>query len=300
MEVRMAEHLGMCFGVRDAIDLALQLTRQGPITILGDLVHNPDVLTEMDRAGAVRTSDPGQVKTRALLLTAHGMSQRIKNNLRENGHQVHDATCPLVKRAHLALAKLVADGFHPVVIGQADHVEVRGLVGDLDRYTILLSEHDLVRLEKWAEQGCRFGVVSQTTQPLIFVHGLVDALRRRFPDNEIRFVDTVCQPTKDRQEAMPRLAAECDMIVVVGGPDSNNSRKLTELARQLGKPAYQVAGASELRPDWFQGVCVVGVTAGTSTPDRAILEVREWLEKLEKVQGYSAFTNSQTTSKMQV
>jgi 4-hydroxy-3-methylbut-2-enyl diphosphate reductase len=280
MEVRMADHLGMCFGVRDAIDLALHLTRQGPITILGDLVHNPDVLTEMDQAGAARTSQPEAVKTRALLLTAHGMSQRVKNGLREKGHQVHDATCPLVKRAHLALAKLVADGFYPVIIGQADHVEVRGLVGDLDQYTIILREEDLSRLQEGVDRGYRFGVVSQTTQPLHFVLSLVDAMRQRYPNNEFRFVDTVCQPTKDRQEAMPRLAAEADVIVVVGGPDSNNSRKLTELARQLGKPAYQVAAASELQPEWFRGVRIVGLTAGTSTPDRAIEEVRERLEAM--------------------
>src|SRR5260370_36052652 len=98
MEVRMADHLGMCFGVRDAIALALQLTRQGPLTILGDLVHNPDVLTDMDRAGAARTSDPDRVKTRALLLTAHGMSQRVKTDLRVKGNQVSDAPCPVVKR----------------------------------------------------------------------------------------------------------------------------------------------------------------------------------------------------------
>jgi 4-hydroxy-3-methylbut-2-enyl diphosphate reductase len=280
MEVRMADHLGMCFGVRDAIDLALQLTRQGPLTILGDLAHNPDIVAEMDRAGADRTSQPSEVNTRALLLTAHGTSQRVKNQLREKGHQVHDATCPLVKRAHMALAKLVSDGCYPVIIGRADHVEVRGLVGDLDQYSIVMSENDLNQLDEWADRGCRFGVVSQTTQPLPFVQSLVNAMRIRFPDNEIRFVDTICQPTKDRQEAMLRLAAETEVIVVVGGPDSNNSRKLTEQARQLGKPAYQVAHASDLRPEWFQGVRIVGVTAGTSSPDRVIEEVREWLEGL--------------------
>ena len=281
MEVRMADHLGMCFGVRDAIDLALRLTRQGPLTILGDLVHNPDVLTDMDRAGAARTSRPEDVKTRALLLTAHGTSQAVKNDLREKGHQVHDATCPLVKRAHLALAKLVAEGRHPVVIGEANHVEVRGLVGDLDQYSIVLNEADLARLDEWARRGCKFGIVSQTTQPLSVVFDLVEAIRRRFPANDIRFVDTVCQPTKDRQESMERLVAEVDVIVVVGGPDSNNSRKLTELAHRLGRPAYQVASASELRPEWFQSVEIVGLTAGTSTPDRAIEEVRTWLEAMD-------------------
>jgi len=280
MEVRMADHLGMCFGVRDAIDLAMHLTRQGPLTILGDLAHNPDIVAEMDRAGAARTSQPAEVKTRALLLTAHGTSQRVKNDLRSKGHQVHDATCPLVKRAHLALGKLVADGYHPVVIGQADHVEVRGLVGDLDQYSIIMGEKDLDRLKEWADRGCRFGVVSQTTQPLPFVHSLVEALRQRFPKNEIRFVDTVCQPTKDRQDAIVRLAAETDLIIVVGGPESNNSRKLTEQAHHLGKPAYQVARASDLRPEWFQGVQIVGVTAGTSTPNQAVEEVRIWLEGL--------------------
>jgi 4-hydroxy-3-methylbut-2-enyl diphosphate reductase len=165
-----------------------------------------------------------------------------------------------------------------VVIGQSDHVEVRGLVGDLAEYTIIMEEKDLAKLDERAAQGCRFGVVAQTTQPLALVLDLVAEMRRRFPASDIRFIDTVCQPTKDRQEAVHRLAAEADAIVVVGGPDSNNSKKLTELARQLGRPAFQVAGASDLRPDWFEGIRVVGVTAGTSTPDRCIEEVRRWLE----------------------
>ncbi|HEV3257875.1 MAG TPA: 4-hydroxy-3-methylbut-2-enyl diphosphate reductase [Gemmataceae bacterium] len=276
----MAEHIGMCFGVRDAVDLALRLTRQGPLTILGDLVHNPDVVARMDAAGAVRARRPEDVQTRALLLTAHGTSQRVKLQLREQGHQVHDATCPLVKRAHLALAKLVADGRYPVVIGQAGHVEVRGLVGDLNEYTIILCEEDVEQLAPRAMAGSRLGVVAQTTQPLALVLDLVAAIRCRFPEADVRFIDTVCQPTKDRQEAMYRLAAQSDAIVVVGGPDSNNSRKLTELARSLGRPAYQVASAGDLRAEWFTGVRVVGVTAGTSTPDQTINQVRAWLEAL--------------------
>jgi 4-hydroxy-3-methylbut-2-enyl diphosphate reductase len=276
MEVRLADHFGMCFGVRDAVDLALRLTRQGPITILGDLVHNPDVVAQMETAGAVRTSQLEDVQTRAVLLTAHGTADRVKLALRSQGHQVHDATCPLVKRAHQAVARLVAEDRHPVIIGQANHVEVRGLVGDLKDYTIVLQEQDLAQLEGRA----RIGVVAQTTQPLARVQELVAAMRQRYPAADVRFIDTVCQPTKDRQDALHHLADECDAVVVVGGPDSNNSRKLTELARQLGRPAYQVAGAGELRPEWFTGLRVVGITAGTSTPDRVINEVRDWLEAL--------------------
>jgi 4-hydroxy-3-methylbut-2-enyl diphosphate reductase len=280
MRVLMAEHLGMCFGVRDAIDLALDLTRQGPLTILGDLVHNPDVVARMDEAGAVRVRERNEVRTPAVLLTAHGTAERVKLELRGQGLEVHDATCPLVTRVHLALARLVAEGRHPVVIGQPQHVEVRGLVGDLDDCSIVNDLDDLAQLDArlGRDPAARLGVVAQTTQPLERVQALVAALRARFPRADVRFVDTVCQPTKDRQQALRRLAAECDAVVVVGGPDSNNSRKLAELARQLGRPAHQVANASDLLPEWFVPGAVVGLTAGTSTPDEVIADVRAWLE----------------------
>jgi 4-hydroxy-3-methylbut-2-enyl diphosphate reductase len=273
MEVRLAEHMGMCFGVRDAIELAERLTRQGPLTILGDLVHNPDVVARMDAAGASRARAPEEVRTRAVLLTAHGTAQRVKLRLRDEGHQVHDAACPLVKRVHLALAKLVSEGRHPVIVGQEDHVEVRGLVGDLRESTVILHEADIERLAGKR----RLGVVAQTTQPLEHVEALVAAIRRRFPEADVAFIDTVCQPTKDRQDAMRRLVDQSEVIVVVGGPESNNSRKLTEFARSRGRTAYQVARAGELRPEWFDGVSTVGLTAGTSTPEDVIEEVRAWL-----------------------
>lgn len=281
MQVHVAEHLGTCFGVRDAIDLALGLARQGPVTILGDLVHNADVVARLDAAGAARVRQPHEVRTPTVLLTAHGTSDRVKHQLRELGHDVHDATCPLVARVHQALARLVKEGRHPVVIGQPNHVEVRGLVGDFDDFTIIQDEADLAQLgNRLHRDPCaRLGVVAQTTQPLERVLELVAALRARFPDADVRFLDTVCQPTKDRQQALRRLAAAVEVLVVVGGPDSNNSRKLTELARRLGRRAYQVANAAELRPEWFDGIQTVGLTAGTSTPDHLIEEVRTWLEK---------------------
>jgi 4-hydroxy-3-methylbut-2-enyl diphosphate reductase len=276
MEVRTAEHFGMCFGVRDAISMALDLSKKGPVTILGDLVHNPDVVGEMEAAGAMRVHHQEQIRTHTVLLTAHGTAERTKREIGAQGYDLHDAACPLVTRVHLAIAKLVAEGRHPVVIGRPGHVEVRGLVGDLSEYTVLADEHDIDKLAGYD----RLGVVAQTTQPLEHVLEMVSAIRGRFPKSNVRFIDTVCQPTKDRQQALRRLAAECDAVVVVGGPDSNNSRKLTELAQQLGRPAYQVATASELKADWFRGIRVVGLTAGTSTPDSIINQVRERLEKI--------------------
>jgi len=276
MEVRVAEYLGMCFGVRDAVTLALDLTRKAPITILGDLVHNPDVVNQMEAAGAARVRQAEEITTKTVLLTAHGTSERVKREIADKGYEIHDAACPLVTRVHRAIAKLISERRHPVIIGQAGHVEVRGLVGDLAEYTIVGGEEDLEKLVGYP----RLGVVAQTTQPLDHVLEMVSAIRGRFPQAAVRFIDTVCQPTKDRQEALGRLAAECDVVVVVGGPESNNSRKLTELARRLGRPAYQVANASELHPDWFRGACVVGLTAGTSTPDPLIDEVRRRLETI--------------------
>jgi 4-hydroxy-3-methylbut-2-enyl diphosphate reductase len=280
MQVRMADHLGMCFGVRDAIDLALDLTREGPLTILGDLVHNSDVVAQMDAAGAVRVKHMQDVTTPRVLLTAHGVAERVRLQLRDQGRQVHDATCPLVKRAHQAAARLEAEGRHPVIIGQPQHVEVRGLVGDLAEYTVIQTEADLVQLEERlrSDPHARLGVVAQTTQPLESVEHLLDALQRRYPQADVHYIDTVCQPTKDRQVALRELAGQTDVVVVVGGPDSNNSRKLTELARQLGRPAFQVARAGELRPEWFSNCRLVGLTAGTSTPEPIIAEVRAWLE----------------------
>jgi 4-hydroxy-3-methylbut-2-enyl diphosphate reductase len=283
MLVRMAEHLGMCFGVRDAIDLALGLARQGPLTILGDLVHNPDVVAEMDAAGATRARRLEDVRTPAVLLTAHGTADRVKLRLREEGKEIHDATCPLVTRVHLAIRRLVEEGRHPVIVGQPNHVEVRGLVGDLDDCTVVQEESDLSQLDDRLHNDphARVGIVAQTTHPLERVLELVEALRRRFPEADVRFLDTVCQPTKDRQLALRRLAAATDVVVVVGGPDSNNSRKLAELAEHLGRPAYRVARARELRSEWFAGFRTVGLTAGTSTPDDVIAEVRDWLERHE-------------------
>jgi 4-hydroxy-3-methylbut-2-enyl diphosphate reductase len=270
----------MCFGVRDAIDLALQLTRQGPITILGDLVHNPDVLARMEDAGARQARDASQVQTRALLLTAHGTAGSVKAQLRADGHQVHDATCPLVKRVHTALTRLLHEGRYPVIVGQAGHVEVRGLVGDLTEYTVILSVEDVDKLAGPVARNPRLGVVAQTTQPHPLVEQLVGEIYSRFPQADVKCIDTVCQPTKDRQDSLRQLVSETEAVVVIGGVDSNNSRKLTELALSLGRPAYQVARASELRPEWFRGLRIVGLTAGTSTPQSTIEEVRAWLEDL--------------------
>jgi len=271
MRILRAEHLGMCFGVKDAIELALATAAHQPLTILGELVHNETVLNQLRASGIQLRNEPGEVGTQTVMITAHGASQRRTSALRERDLNVLEATCPLVHAAHRAVAKLVRDGFHPVIIGKCDHVEVRGLTEDLDDFDVVLDEADVLALREHP----RFGVVAQTTQPIERVLQLVALLRGRFTQS-----DTVCRPTKLRQHAAMDLAQQCDVVVVVGGAHSNNTRELIATCQRHCERVFHVSTAIDLRPEWFWDARVVGITAGTSTPDNVIVEVERWLSAL--------------------
>lgn len=276
MNILRAAHLGMCFGVRDAITLARHEAAAGPVTVLGDLVHNETVLDQLRQQGVRFEPRIETVQTAAVVITAHGASERRLAEVRDRGHRVIEATCPLVRFAHERVAALVRQGFHPVIVGQRHHVEVRGMTEDLTAFDVILEEADVAALAPRA----RFGVVAQTTQPLARVHRLLDLLRTRFPESEIQFADTVCLPTKRRQQAAEDIAARSDVVVVVGGAHSNNTRELVATCRRFGARAHHVQTADDLRPEWFRATDTVGITAGTSTPDATIdaveAKLREW------------------------
>ena len=276
MRIIRATHLGMCFGVRDAIALALAEADAAPLTILGDLVHNPTVVGEMRARGIATANDVSQVKTHTLMVTAHGTSQRALAETRARGLNVVEATCPLVHVAHRAVAALVRDGYHVVIVGQRDHVEVRGLTGDLDHFDVVLHEDDVTRLSEHP----RIGVAAQTTQSIARVRHLVALIRRRFPQSDVRFIDTVCKPTKERQDAAVEMARECDVVVVIGGAASNNTRELVKTCRSYCARVHHVQTDADLRPDWFLDTDVVGITAGTSTPDDVIERVEQRIRQL--------------------
>ncbi len=276
MKILLAEHLGMCFGVRDAITLAREQATRAPLTILGELVHNERVLGDLRERGIQIAKDSSQVETPSVMITAHGASEKTIGEARERGLHVMEATCPLVRVAHTAVARLVREGFHPVIIGQKDHVEVRGLTGDLRAFDVVLSEVEIMQLQPRA----RFGVAAQTTQPIAKVERLVTWMRRCFSDSEIRFFDTVCRPTKDRQRAAEELARRSDVVVVIGGAHSNNTRELASTCSVFCAHVHHVQTAADLRPEWFAHAQTVGLTAGTSTPDQTIAEVEAWLREL--------------------
>jgi 4-hydroxy-3-methylbut-2-enyl diphosphate reductase len=268
MRILRATHLGMCFGVRDAIALALEHADAGPLTILGDLVHNPTVLGALRAKGIAVAHDVEHVKTPTLMVTAHGTSERTLARTRALGLTVVEATCPLVHVAHRAVETLVGEGYHLVIVGQRDHVEVRGLTGDLDRdnFNVVLEDDDVFALEEHP----RIGVVAQTTQAVEKVRHLVDLIRRRFPQSDVRVLDTVCKPTKERQSAAVEMARQADVVIVVGGRSSNNTRELVTTCARYCARVHHVQTDADVRPEWFDAAEIVGLTAGTSTPDDVI------------------------------
>jgi len=270
----------MCFGVRDAIALAISQNNLQPVTVLGDLVHNEAVLQDLKRRGIQIVQDAAQAPTEMVMVTAHGASEKAIMSAVSRGLNVVEATCPLVRLAHRAVARLVREGYHPIIVGKRDHVEVRGMTEDLADFDVILSESDVAALPEHP----RFGIIAQTTQPIEKVRRLAAAVRKRFPNSDVRFVDTVCQPTKQRQNAAVELAEKADVVVVIGGAHSNNTHELVKTCGKHCRRVHHVQTAADLKAEWFEDAQTVGVTAGTSTPDNIIDEVEFWLRLLAEKQ----------------
>jgi 4-hydroxy-3-methylbut-2-en-1-yl diphosphate reductase len=271
-----AEDMGMCFGVKDAIRLAQGKSQVMDLTILGQLVHNRAVVRELEAAGIHSRASLEDVTTPAVMISAHGISDRRRVEVGASGRVVLDATCPLVRYAHRSALQLERLGFFPVVVGQPGHVEVKGLTEDLAEYRVVLSRLDVEALP----EKCRFGFMAQTTQPVDRLLDLAAHCRRSFPHSEVRVIDTVCQPTKSRQLAAIALAQQSDAVVVVGGETSNNTRELVATCLRFCSKVCRVTEVADLVPGWFEGVRVVGITAGTSTPASSIEVILQRLREM--------------------
>jgi 4-hydroxy-3-methylbut-2-enyl diphosphate reductase len=272
MRITLAQAMGTCFGVQDAIDLALDPTFRGRLTIVGQLVHNPQTTQRLRENGVliVERDQIDRITTEAVMITAHGAADATKEDLRRRGFLVFDATCPLVIRLHKLARFLERQGYFPVVIGEATHVEVRGVLGNLKQAAVVAEDSDLSQLAGHT----RIGVVSQTTNRMEKVQRLLTAIRAMPEVEDVRFIDTICQPVKERQQAIhDLLAQDIDLGVVIGGRNSANTHKLWELMRDRGIAAYHIEDADELLEPWFATCRHVGITAGTSTPQDVIERV---------------------------
>jgi 4-hydroxy-3-methylbut-2-en-1-yl diphosphate reductase len=276
MRVIRADVLGMCFGVRDALAAIDEIDKPREVSIHGQLVHNEIVQSRLESRGfalqdeAQRTSSLPATPT--VLITAHGISDRERQRLTAAGKRLIDTTCPLVARVHQAARTLEREGYHVLVIGRRGHVEVEGITEDLDRFDVIESA-----VEVKVYPASRLGIICQTTAVDSNVASIRDAVTAKNPDAEIKFIDTVCSPTREHQRALERLLERVDAVVIVGGRYSNNTRELVARCRLSGKPAVHVQSAADLDPGWFRDFATVGLSAGTSTLAETIDQVHRAL-----------------------
>jgi len=274
MKITVARSAGFCFGVKRAIDMALDTaahTQGRSVQMLGDIVHNERVVGQIDDAGvqviqSLEESDPNGV----LLVRAHGTGPQTYEQARARGMETVDATCPLVTDIHDKVRELAEEGYPVVVIGDHGHDEVRGIAAQVEG-TMIISKPEEV-----AGVGRRFrrlGVVCQSTQNVDNVKAVLAELVPICID--IHFINTICYPTTKHQKDIRELPLENDVVIVVGSFKSANTTRMTEISRELNPRSYQVTGPEELRPEWFDGAGLVGVHAGASTPDFIIDEVVE-------------------------
>ncbi len=274
MKVSLASALGTCFGVQDAINLALGPEFESDLTIIGQLVHNPQINESLKKNGVSLIKgleEIDKIRTKRVMITAHGAAEKTKEKLDAAGFIVYDASCPLVMRVHKTIKSMVKKEYFPVVIGQQDHVEVRGIVGDLEDYLVINDEKDLEKIITANKK--KLGIVSQTTLQVEKVESLVKKIRELDCVEEVSFVNTICQPTRDRQIAVRDLADQVDLMIVIGGYNSSNTKKLVQVCDEKNIEAYHIESSSQLDREWFFNKKHVGITAGTSTPEDVINEV---------------------------
>jgi 4-hydroxy-3-methylbut-2-enyl diphosphate reductase len=279
MLILRAQHLGMCFGVKRAIAQATAAAERAPLTILGDLVHNDLVLHDLQARGIRSRHEIEEIETATVMITAHGASERRLAQLNARSLHVLNATCPLVAAAHKAVALLVSEGCHPVIVGRRDHAEVRGLTEDLHAFDVVLADEDVECLE----ERPAFGIAAQTTQPVERLHRIATLVQERFPTSRVEVMNTVCLPTILRQRSAEELARVADLVLVIGGARSNNPRELVATCQRYCTDVFHVQSAADVRAEWFGRAAIVGITAGTSTPDEVIDAVDARVRTLARV-----------------
>ncbi|KHO64578.1 4-hydroxy-3-methylbut-2-enyl diphosphate reductase [Pseudomonas flexibilis] len=286
MHIKLANPRGFCAGVDRAIEIvnrALEVFGP-PIYVRHEVVHNKFVVEDLRARGAIFVEELDQVPDNYIVIfSAHGVSKAVRDEADRRGLKVFDATCPLVTKVHMEVVRYSREGRECVLIGHAGHPEVEGTMGQYDNSNggsiyLVENEEDVARLQVRQPESLAF--VTQTTLSMDDTSKVIDALRQRFPNVGGPRKDDICYATQNRQDAVKQLAVECDLVLVVGSPNSSNSNRLRELAERIGTPAYLIDGAEDLKREWFEGVEKIGITAGASAPEvlvRGVIEqLRAW------------------------
>ena len=283
MEIRLANPRGFCAGVDRAIDIvnrALEVFG-APIYVRHEVVHNKFVVEDLRARGAVFVDDLHEVPDNCIVIfSAHGVSQAVRREAGKRLLKVFDATCPLVTKVHVEVAGYSLQGRECVLIGHRGHPEVEGTMGQYDRSAggeIYLVEDDAQAAALVVKDPDNLSYVTQTTLSMDDTAKVIDTLRARYPNIEGPRKDDICYATQNRQDAVKKLAATCDLMLVVGSPNSSNSNRLRELAERMGAEAYLLDGAEDINPQWLKGKSRIGVTAGASAPEVLVQEVIDGL-----------------------
>ena len=279
MKVLLAKDAGYCFGVRDAVNLAYETAeKEGEVYMLGHIVHNENVVTELEKTGSKVIDDLNEVPDdKPILFRAHGTVPKVWDEAEKKGINIVDATCPLVTEIHDEVRKLATENRRIIIIGDHGHDEVNGIKEQVKDSIVVANPEEAKRLKKMKKAG----VVSQSTQMIENVQDIINILMTKVFD--LRFVNTICFPTRRNHEQIKSLAELSDIMIVIGSFTSANSKRLTELAKERNERTYQVTCANDLDSDWFQQSDTVGVSAGASTPDNIIESVTTTIKSFGKV-----------------
>lgn len=275
--IRVAEHAGACYGVNRALELArgCALEHAEPVHTLGPLIHNPIVVEELAEQGVGLSQSLDEIDRGSVIIRSHGVVPQVIEDARARGLSVVDATCPYVKKVHKAASNLVHEGYDLIIVGESGHPEVEGIVGHAEgKAHVVASPQDLDGLTL----GKRVGVVVQTTQTAANLSAVVAALAPLV--SELRVVNTICAATSERQRAAASLASEADIMIVVGGKNSGNTRRLAQICHAACSKTHHIEDAAELDQSWFDGARLIGITAGASTPQAHIERVVSAIERM--------------------
>ncbi|MGF6394744.1 4-hydroxy-3-methylbut-2-enyl diphosphate reductase [Pseudomonas plecoglossicida] len=284
MQIKLANPRGFCAGVDRAIEIvnrALEVFGP-PIYVRHEVVHNKFVVEDLRNRGAIFVEELDQVPDDVIVIfSAHGVSQAVRQEAAGRGLKVFDATCPLVTKVHIEVAKYSRDGRETILIGHEGHPEVEGTMGQYDASNggaiyLVEDEDDVARLQ--VKNPDHLAFVTQTTLSMDDTSRVIDALRARFPNIGGPRKDDICYATQNRQDAVKQLADECDVVLVVGSPNSSNSNRLRELAERMGTPAYLIDGAEDMQRSWFDDAARIGITAGASAPEVLVRGVIDQLK----------------------
>ena len=284
-EVLLAAPRGFCAGVDRAIEIVERALQKfgAPIYVRHEIVHNTYVVGDLKAKGAIFIEELDDVPPGAtLVFSAHGVSRAVQDEARARGFSIFDATCPLVTKVHVEVAKLAQQGYEFLMIGHKGHPEVEGTMGQLDHGIHLVEDvADVARVQPLQTE--KLAVVTQTTLSVDDAAEIMNAIRARFPQVREPKQQDICYATQNRQDAVKLLSPQVDLVIVVGSPTSSNSNRLRELAAKLGTTAHMVDNADELRPEWFSGVARVGLTAGASAPEILVRQVIDRIKALGAV-----------------